>query len=88
MDAARRAPRRGGLAQPRCLGHDARSHQHPLHRCGRLAAFSAVAVEPQTHAPQGLRRLLNREPGAMAMIGPAESLRMGVELAFERLADG
>lgn len=53
-----------------------------------LAAFSAVAVEPQTHAPHGLRRLLNREPGAMAMIGPAESLRMAVELAFERVSDG
>jgi len=53
-----------------------------------LAAFSAVAVEPQTHAPQGLRRLLNREPGAMAMIGPAGSLRMAVELAFDRVTDG
>lgn len=52
-----------------------------------LAEFSAVAVEPQTHAPQGLRRLLNREPGKMAMIGPAESLRMAVELAFERVTD-
>lgn len=52
-----------------------------------LAEFSAVAVEPQTHAPQGLRRLLNREPGAMASIGPAESLRMAVKLEFERATD-
>jgi aldose 1-epimerase len=52
-----------------------------------LAAFSAVAVEPQTHAPHGLRRLLNRERGAMAMIGPAGSLRMTVELEFARLTD-
>ena len=47
-------------------------------------SLEAIAVEPQTHAPQGLRRLLRHEPGALAMLGPEESLRMSVELAFER----
>jgi len=52
------------------------------------ASLDAIAVEPQTHVPQGLRRLLNHEPGALAMLGPDESLRMTVELAFEQLSDG
>ena len=51
------------------------------------ASLDAIAVEPQTHGPQGFRRLLNHEPGRLAMIRPAESIRLGVELAFERLAD-
>ena len=44
----------------------------------------AVAVEPQTHAPQGLRRLLNGEPGAMTWLAPGAALHLGVELAFRR----
>jgi aldose 1-epimerase len=43
----------------------------------------AVAVEPQTHAPQGLHRLLNGEPGGLVMLSPGESLGLTVTLAFE-----
>jgi len=50
--------------------------------------LDAIAVEPQTHAPQGLRRLLRGEPGALAMLGPGRVLRLGLELAFERLGGG
>jgi aldose 1-epimerase len=45
----------------------------------------AIAVEPQTHAPQGLRRLVQGEPGGLTMLGPGQSLGLTVELAFERL---
>jgi galactose mutarotase-like enzyme len=38
------------------------------------ADLDAVAVEPQTHAPQGLRRLLNGEPGALMPISSRLSL--------------
>jgi aldose 1-epimerase len=50
----------------------------------RLSDRDAVAIEPQTHAPQGLRRLLRGEPGAMAVLGPDETLRLAVEIAFQR----
>ncbi len=49
--------------------------------------LDAIAVEPETHAPQGLRRLLNGEPGGLTMLGPGRTLDLGVELAFERLGD-
>lgn len=51
-------------------------------------SLEAIAVETQTHAPQGLRRLLRHEPGALTMLGPEESLRMSVELAFEQGSSG
>jgi aldose 1-epimerase len=44
----------------------------------------AVAVEPETHAPQGLRRLLRGEPDALTMLPPGERLALVMELAFER----
>jgi aldose 1-epimerase len=44
----------------------------------------AVAVEPETHAPQGLRRLLRSEPDALTMLQPGERLELVMELAFER----
>jgi aldose 1-epimerase len=44
----------------------------------------AIAVEPQTHAPQGLRRLLGREPGALTMLKPGQTLGLTVELTFQR----
>jgi aldose 1-epimerase len=53
----------------------------------RLADRDAVAIEPQTHAPQGLRRLLRGEPGALAMLDPDETLRLTIDLAFRRVAD-
>lgn len=50
------------------------------------ADLDAVAVEPQTHAAQGLWRLLNGQPGGLTMLDPGQELGLGVELAFERLA--
>lgn len=47
--------------------------------------IDAIAVEPETHAPQALRRLLGGEPGGLVMLPPGEALRMGVDLAFERI---
>jgi aldose 1-epimerase len=47
--------------------------------------LDAIAVEPQTHAPQGLRRLLNGEPGALTVRAPGQTLGLGVDLAFSRL---
>jgi aldose 1-epimerase len=51
------------------------------------AELDAVAVEPQTHAPQGLRRLINGEPGPLASLGPGASLSLTTELTFERLQE-
>lgn len=47
--------------------------------------LDAIAVEPETHAPQGLRRLLAGEPGGLMMLDPGRALSLGVELAFDRL---
>jgi aldose 1-epimerase len=44
----------------------------------------AVALEPQTHAPQGLRRLLGHEPGPLAWLEPGASLRLRTTLAIRR----
>jgi aldose 1-epimerase len=46
--------------------------------------LGAVAVEPETHAPQGLRRMLDGLPGGLAVLGPGRRLALAVELAFER----
>lgn len=42
----------------------------------------AIAIEPQTHAPQGIRRLLADEPDAMTMLEPGGSLRLAMSLEF------
>lgn len=52
------------------------------------ASLDAIAVEPQTHAPQGLRRLLGGEPGGLAMLAPGDTLRLAIELSFERYPVG
>jgi aldose 1-epimerase len=44
--------------------------------------LDAVAVEPQTHGPDGLRRLANREPDPLALIAPGDTLRLGLRLTF------
>jgi aldose 1-epimerase len=46
--------------------------------------IEAVAIEPQTHAPAGLRRLLNQEPGALELLDPGATLALTVRLVFER----
>ncbi len=45
--------------------------------------IDAVAVEPETHAPQGLRRLLGGEPGGLAWLEPGSRLvlTIGLEIA-------
>jgi len=50
-----------------------------------LSDVDAIAVEPQTHVPQGLRRLQNGEPGGLTMLDPGQTLRLRVDLAFEEL---
>jgi aldose 1-epimerase len=46
--------------------------------------FAAVAVEPQTHGPDGLRRLLRREPHAMADLPPGRSCELTLRLMVWR----
>jgi aldose 1-epimerase len=53
--------------------------------CVAVAApgdLGAVAVEPQTHGPDGLRRLGEGEPDAVMLLDPATPLRLGLRLAF------
>lgn len=50
------------------------------------SAIDAIAVEPQTHGPDGLRRLLEHEPDALALLPPGEALRLGVRLTVERVS--
>jgi aldose 1-epimerase len=49
------------------------------------SALDGVAIEPQTHAPWGLRRFINREPGALQLVEPGATLALSTELAFGRL---
>jgi aldose 1-epimerase len=46
------------------------------------AGLAAIAVEPQTHAPAGLRRLARGEPHALQLLQPDRTLRFAVTLAF------
>ncbi len=54
-------------------------------RLASQAGGDATAVEPQTHAPQGIRRLINGEPDAMMLLVPGAILALRVSLAFRRL---
>lgn len=47
-------------------------------------ALDGVAVEPQTHLPDGLRRWLAGDPGGLATIEPGASLDLAIELAVAR----
>lgn len=47
------------------------------------SSLDAVAVEPQTHAPQGLRRFLRGEPGGLDALEPGETIGLTTELAFD-----
>jgi galactose mutarotase-like enzyme len=49
------------------------------------ADVAAIAVEPQTHALPGLRRLLVHEPGAPTLLAPGEVLAVDYELRFRRV---
>ena len=46
----------------------------------------AIATEPQTHAPQGLRRLVEHEPGALTLIAPGEAIDLPITFEFSPLA--
>jgi aldose 1-epimerase len=47
------------------------------------ANVDAVAVEPQTHAPAGIRRLLAGEPGALGLLPGGETLTLAIRIAFD-----
>jgi aldose 1-epimerase len=45
---------------------------------------AAIAVEPETNAPQGLRRLLAGSPGALELLDPGAVLSLTSVIRFER----
>lgn len=56
-----------------------------LHIVGAYAPErGAIAIEPETNAPQGLRRLLNGQPGALTLIDPGEEIVLPIEITFDR----
>jgi len=50
----------------------------------RPPSLEAIALEPQTHAPQGLRRLLRQERDPMTLLPPGATLRVEMTLNFSR----
>jgi aldose 1-epimerase len=48
------------------------------------AHVDAVAVEPQTHGPDALRRLIGGEPDALPMLPPGASLELTLRLTANR----
>jgi len=48
----------------------------------------AVAIEPETHAPQAIRRLRGNEPLGLEWLAPGASLVLDSSLVFERAATG
>ena len=46
------------------------------------AGIDAVAIEPETHVPGGVRRLLNDEPGPLAILEPGGTLSLAITLRF------
>lgn len=47
-------------------------------------AVEAVAIEPQTHAPQGLRRFLNGEVAGLSALAPQATMRLTIQMTFGR----
>jgi aldose 1-epimerase len=47
------------------------------------SSLDAVAIEPQTHAPHGLRRFLRGEPGGLHALEPGGTIGLTTELAFD-----
>lgn len=47
-------------------------------------AVDAIAVEPQTHAPWGMRRLLDGQTGGLTLLAPGASLTLESTLTFGR----
>lgn len=50
----------------------------------RPPQIDAIALEPQTHAPQGLRRLIRNERDPMTLLTPGETLALEMTLNFSR----
>lgn len=50
------------------------------------SSLDAVAIEPQTHAPWGLRRFQAGDGAGLAALAPGATLRLTMELAFRRSA--
>lgn len=48
-------------------------------------ALDAVAIEPQTHLPQGLRRFINGEPCRLHPLAPRRAITLTTELTFQQL---
>lgn len=48
--------------------------------------IDAIAVEPQTHGPDGLRRLRRGEPDALRLLAPGASLDLVLRLTVDRHA--
>lgn len=46
--------------------------------------LDGIAVEPQTHAPYGLHRLLRGQPGGLHPLAAGATLRLSISLAFAR----
>ena len=46
--------------------------------------LDAIAVEPQTHAPDGLRRLLDGRADGLAWLPAGESLALDLEIRVRR----
>ena len=44
----------------------------------------AVAIEPQTHAPWGLRRFVAGDPDGLVALEPGASLKLAIEIQFRR----
>jgi aldose 1-epimerase len=55
----------------------------PLVAVATPAAIEAVAVEPQTHGPDPLRRLSAGEPDAPTLLEPGAKLRLELRMQFE-----
>ena len=48
------------------------------------ADSGAVAVEPETHAPQGIRRLLAGQPYGLTWLEPGQTIHLTTRLVFKR----
>lgn len=48
------------------------------------AAIDAVAIEPQTHGPDPLRRLAQREPDAPLLLDAGDTLSLTLSLTVAR----
>jgi hypothetical protein len=56
----------------------------PLVAVASPPAIAAVAVEPQTHGPDPLRRLEAGEPDALRVLDPEDELRLALRLTVAR----